>query len=83
MRFELKGYKEAKFVCVAGLNYVAVTDFLLKTQDGWGGDFALKPGKNYYAFLVDGKMTLDPANPEVETVPTEDGVFRMNVKTIR
>jgi len=82
-RFELKGYKEAKFVCVAGLGYVAVTDFLLRTPKGWAGDFVLPAGKNHYVFLVDGKMTLDPENHEVETVPTEDGVFQYNVKVIR
>jgi tetratricopeptide (TPR) repeat protein len=82
-RFLLKGYKEAKFVCVAGLGYVPVTDFLLRTQDGWAGDFALPAGKNYYSFLVDGANVLDPANPEVEEVMTEDGKFKFNFKMVR
>jgi len=82
-RFELKGYKDAKFVCVAGLGYVAVSDFLLRTPDGWARDFALPAGKNYYSFLIDGKNVLDPENPEVEDVMTEDGKFKFNVKMVR
>jgi len=60
-----------------------VTDFLLRTQDGWAGDFALPAGKNYYSFLVDGANVLDPANPEAEEVMTEDGKFKFNFKMVR
>jgi tetratricopeptide (TPR) repeat protein len=84
VRFVLKGHTDAKFVCVAGLGYMAVTDFLLRTGDGWAGDFALPAGKNHYAFLVDGRLLLDSENSVVETVHTDDGkIVRYNVKIVR
>jgi len=81
-RFELKGFQEAKFVCVFGIGWLPVSNFLLKTQEGWAADFALPSGKHHYAFLVDGEMILDPANPEKEEINTEDGRFTLNIKIV-
>ncbi|MBN1223717.1 MAG: hypothetical protein JXB23_10730 [Candidatus Aminicenantes bacterium] len=82
-RFELKGYQDAKFVCVVGIGWLPISNFLLKTDDGWAADFALPPGKNHYAFLVDGKTVFDPANPEKEEIDTEDGKMTLNVVVVK
>jgi len=42
----------------------------------------LPSGKHHYAFLVDGEMILDPANPEKEEINTEDGRFTLNIKIV-
>jgi len=82
-RFQLKGYQDAHFVCVLGLSYVPIINFLLKTKDGWAADFALAPGTHHYAFLVDGEMVFDPANPNKEEIDTEDGKMTLNVKIVK
>jgi hypothetical protein len=82
-RLELKGFQNAKFVCVMGLGWISVTNFLLKTKDGWAADFALPKGKIHYAFLVDGKKILDPDNPDTEEIDTEDGKMTLNVKIVK
>jgi hypothetical protein len=82
-RFELKGHSEAKFVCVAGIDWLSISNFLLKTEEGWAADFALLPGKHHYVFLVDGKTVFDPANPEKEEIDTEDGKVIRNVKVVK
>lgn len=83
IRFELRGHQDAKFVCVAGIGWVPVSNFLLKTELGWSADFALPAGKHHYAFLVDGKMVLDPTNPEKEEIDTEDGKMTLNVIVVK
>ena len=82
-RFELKGYNDANFVCVMGLNYIPIVNLLKKTKDGWAADFSLPPGKHHYAFLVDGLKVLDPANPQKEEIDTEDGKMILNVKVVK
>ncbi len=62
-RFELKGYSDAKFVCVDHIGVTFVQNFLLKNEKGWAADFALSKGQHNYAFLVDGKWVEDPDNP--------------------
>jgi tetratricopeptide (TPR) repeat protein len=62
-----------------GLNYVPIINFMKKTKEGWAADFALPPGKHYYAFLVDGEVVFDPANPDKEEIDTEDGKMILNV----
>ena len=83
IRFELRGHQDAKFVCVAGIGWVPVSNFLLKRELGWSADFALPAGKHHYAFLVDGKMLLDPTNPEKEEIDTEDGKMTLNVIVVK
>jgi hypothetical protein len=82
-RFELKGYSDAKFVCVFGLNLIPIVNFLKKTQDGWAANFSLPPGKHHYAFLVDGELVFDPANPVREEIDTEDDKMTLNVKVVK
>jgi hypothetical protein len=82
-RLELIGHHEAKFVCVMGLGWISVTNFLLKTKEGWAADFALPKGKHHYAFLVDGKKVLDPGNSDMEEIDTEDGKMILNVKVVK
>lgn len=81
-RFELKGYNDAKFVCVIGLSYIPIVNLLHKTRDGWAADFSLPQGKHHYAFLVDGEVVFDPVNPEKEEIDTEDGKMTLNVKVV-
>jgi hypothetical protein len=81
-RLKLEGHTDAKFVCVQGLGWMAISEFLLRTDKGWAGDFALPPGTHHYAFLVDGEKVLDPANPRVEEIDTEDGRMTMNTLVV-
>jgi tetratricopeptide (TPR) repeat protein len=82
-RFELRGYQEAGFVGLFLVDELPVLNFLLKTPEGWYGDFALSPGRNPYAFIVDGERILDPANPEREVIDTEDGKIELNIKEVK
>ncbi|HJQ71354.1 MAG TPA: hypothetical protein VKA70_20415 [Blastocatellia bacterium] len=82
-RFELKGHKDAKFVSLYLPNRPPVFYFLLKTDDGWAGDFKMPEGEIYYSFMVDGKMMLDPSNPRSEEYAGEDGKLRLNVKIVK
>ncbi len=81
--FELKGYEEAEFVGLFLVDEVPVLNFLLKTPEGWYGDFALPPGKTPYAFVADGEMILDPSNPESEIIDTEDGEIELSIKDVK
>ena len=83
VRFELKGYEHAKFVSVYFPNKSPVYYFLLKTDEGWAGDFKLPAGQLHYSFMVDGKMMLDPSNPRSEDYASEDGKLRLNVKVVK
>jgi len=78
-RFELRGYQEADFVGLFLVDESPVLNFFLKTPVGWYGDFALPPGENSYAFIVDGERLLDPSNPEREVIDTEDGRIELNI----
>lgn len=82
VRLELKGYAEAKFVCVFGIDDLSISHFLVKTEEGWEADFVLPSGKHHYVFLVDGKTVFDPQNPEKEEIDTEDGRLTLNVLTV-
>ena len=82
-RFELKGFHDAKFVCLLGLSYVPISDLLLKTKDGWAADYVLAPGKHHYAFLVDGKLVFDPENPAKEEIDTVSGKMILNAKVVK
>jgi len=81
-RFELRGYQDAEFVALFLVDETPVLNFLLKTPVGWHGDFALPPGENSYAFVVDGEMMLDPSNPRVEVIDTEDGRIELNIRKV-
>jgi hypothetical protein len=81
-RVELRGHAEAKFVCVKGFGWMPVAAFLLRTGDGWAGDFALPRGTHHYAFLVDGEKVLDPTNQRVKEIDTEDGRITMNLLVV-
>ncbi len=80
--FELKGHRDAHLVCVSNISLWPLYTFLRPTADGWAGDFTLPPGKNWYAFTVDGRPLLDPENPVHEMVPTEDGPRELNVRVV-
>jgi hypothetical protein len=82
-RFELKGYEQARFVSLYLPNRSPVYYFLLKTDEGWAGDFTMPQGQIHYSFMVDGKMMLDPSNPRSEDYTGEDGKFRLNVKAVK
>lgn len=79
----LERHGDAKFVGVYTPGYPAVFRFLLKTARGWEGDFALPPGKTHYAFVVDGRMIIDPANPRSELFNDEGIRRRMSVRIVR
>ena len=82
-RFELKGHADAKFVCIAGIDWLSISNFLLRTEEGWATDFVLPPGKHHYVFLVDGETVFDPANPAKEEIDTEDGKMTLNVISVK
>jgi hypothetical protein len=62
--FRLKGFANAKTVCVSGdLNNWNPTSFQMKRVNGeWVFPAHLNKGKHRYKFVVDGKWILDPAN---------------------
>ena len=82
VRLELKGYQEAEFVCLYLVEEAPVMNFLLKTPEGWYGDFVLPPGKTPYAFVIDGERVLDPSNQEREIVDIEEGKIELNIKVV-
>lgn len=59
VKFELKGYENAKSVFVEGIDYPTVIYFLIQKDGKWIGDFYLDPDEYHYVFLVDGKRVLD------------------------
>ncbi len=81
-RFELEGYRDARFVCVFGISRWSLFSFLARTADGWAGDFVLPPGRTPYAFLVDGRMIRDPANPDHEIISDQEGRRDLSIRTI-
>lgn len=62
--FRLKGFENAKRVCLAGtFNEWSPDGFeMQKINDEWVIRQHLEPGKHLYKFVVDGKWILDPAN---------------------
>lgn len=62
--FRLKGFDQARNICLAGsFNDWSPDGFRMKrTGDEWILDVHLYPGKQLYKFVVDGKWILDPAN---------------------
>jgi tetratricopeptide (TPR) repeat protein len=81
--FELDGFQNAKFVGLFLVDEAPVLNFFLKTPQGWYGDFSLPPGRNHYAFVVDGDMILDPSNPESAVIDTEDGRIELNIREVQ
>jgi len=63
--FRLKGYPQAKKVCLSGNFNGWNPDELLmeKTEGGWQIPFVLAAGNYQYKFVVDGEWILDPGNP--------------------
>jgi 1,4-alpha-glucan branching enzyme len=62
--FRLKGYANAKRICVAGSfnNWSPGSFAMHKEGDEWVIEQHLAPGKHVYKFVVDGKWIVDPAN---------------------
>ncbi|RVU02947.1 hypothetical protein EOD41_03145 [Mucilaginibacter limnophilus] len=62
--FKLKGYQNAKKVCVAGNfnNWKPDNLYLKKLNNEWLMSLVLKPGNYQYKFIVDGNWMTDPAN---------------------
>ena len=65
--FFLPGYPDAEKVYLSGsFNAWATEDFLMKpTTNGWELYLELPLGKYEYKFIVDGKWTHDPNNPDI------------------
>ena len=79
---QLSGFRDARFVAVEGITEAATYSFLVRTSTGWSGDFRLPPARLRYAFIVDGKRILDPANPQQEDKRDQDGTRRFSVQVI-
>jgi hypothetical protein len=79
---ELNGFRDARFVAVDGITEAATFSFLVRSATGWRGDFRVPPGKLRYAFFVDGKRMLDPANARQEDKWDQDGTRRFSVEMI-
>jgi hypothetical protein len=62
--FRLKGYTNAKQICLAGSfnNWSPGSFAMRKEGDEWVIEQHLAPGKHVYKFVVDGKWIADPAN---------------------
>jgi hypothetical protein len=71
--FRLKGYNNAKRICLAGSfnNWSPGSFAMRKEGDEWVIQQHLAPGKHVYKFVVDGKWIVDPANALKE--PNEFG----------
>lgn len=79
VKFELKGYSNAKEVAVAGsFNSYARNTFLLKkVNDKWMGEAEVEPGEITYSFIVDGLWIRDPENPETKQVDEHLNSFKI------
>ena len=82
VRFELKGHQDAKFVSLYLPDKFCIFYFLVRTTDGWAGDFKLPAGEVNYAFMIDGQIVLDPANPNSKEYEAEDGKRLLNVRMV-
>ena len=65
VKFELNGYKKAKYVFVEGIESPNIQYFLILREGKWIGNFKLEPEEYHYIFLADGKRILDKNNPNV------------------
>ncbi len=65
--FNLKGYKDARKVVIAGSfnNWDENELKMLPTPDGWIANLFLQDGLHTYKFIVDGNWINDPANKRV------------------
>jgi hypothetical protein len=65
--FNLKGYKDAKKVVLAGnFNDWDKEELQMqRTEDGWKISYVLGPGNYQYKFIVDGNWITDPDNPHI------------------
>jgi len=81
VRFDLKGFQDAKSVFVTGSfnNWSPDKGVMLKENGGWTLTTTAEPGKINYKFIVDGKYITDPANPQTEV----DGNYTNSVMTIK
>jgi hypothetical protein len=63
--FALKGFTNAREVCVAGsFNGWKPNDiFLRRVADGWQLPYTFSAGNYQYKFIVDGRWITDPTNP--------------------
>jgi hypothetical protein len=69
LRFELKGFDDARQVILAG-SFNDWNENALKmrrTESGWKAELPLIGGKHFYKFIVDGNWMTDPANPRTES----------------
>lgn len=73
VRFDLKGYDDARTVILSGSfnNWNEKALKMRRTETGWKIEIPLTGGKHLYKFIVDGNWMTDPANPRTET--TWDG----------
>ena len=78
IKFELKGYPEAKEVAVAGsFNFYSRNTFYLERKDDvWTGETEVEPGPLSYSFIVDGRWITDPQNPETVRVNENINSFK-------
>lgn len=68
VKFELKGYENAKYVFVEGIDTPNLTYFLIQKEGKWIGKFKLEPDEYGYTFLIDGKRVMDPKNSKKITI---------------
>ena len=68
VRFELKGFDDARTVILSGSfnNWNARALKMRRTESGWAIEIPLPGGKHEYKFIVDGNWMTDPANPRTE-----------------
>ena len=68
VRFELRGYDDAKQVVLSGsFNKWDTKSIQMRRSDNaWSIDVPLTGGKHLYKFIVDGNWLLDPANRRTE-----------------
>lgn len=73
VRFDLKGYDDARTVVLSGSfnEWDKQALKMRRTENGWFAEVPLAGGKHLYKFIVDGNWMTDPANPRTET--TWDG----------
>lgn len=79
--FKLKGYKDAKYIALAG-NFNRWNPFhtlLFRKDQEWIGSIDLPPGEYEYKFVVDGKWITDPANTRTKG----SGVYTNSVVTVK
>lgn len=74
--FRLKGAAFARRVAIAGSfnDWNPDVTLFAREGDGWVCRVELPPGKHTYKLVVDGRMLIDPANPNFE----DDGGGRVN-----